>query len=148
MRTYVSLPVTPSGCRDMSNRVEVHNTHHHITGGLTVFTYKSTIFRTFRAPQKRCCSLSLPRNAALLLSASCRTTTGDPVHCIHLVAATSLCCITMTGRVGWLWGQCGGEIHDLTDGAFNKWALGGEFGSFQKLSVGTSAQCLLYCSRR
>ncbi len=100
MYTYVLLPVTPSGCRVLSNRVKVHNTHPHIPGGLTVFTYKNTIFRTFRAPQKRCCPLSLPRNAALLLSPSCPTTTRGPVRCILLDAATSLCCIAMTVEWG------------------------------------------------
>ena len=67
MYTYVSLPVTLSGCRVLSNRVEVHNTHHHITGGLTVSMYKNTIFRTFRAPQKRCCSLSPPERRIIIV---------------------------------------------------------------------------------
>ena len=71
MCTYVWLPITPSGCRVMSNHMKVNYTHHHITGWLTVSMYKNTIFCTFQASQKWWSSLSLSQNAALLLSASC-----------------------------------------------------------------------------
>ncbi len=41
-----------------------------------------------------------------------------------------------------------GVIDDSTDGAFKRWAMGGELGPFQKWLVSRSAQWLLYRSRR
>ena len=68
---------------------------------------------------------------------------GVLVHRILLVAATL-----------WCWSEqmveCRSRdnIHGFVDGAFYKWAMGGEFGHLQKWLVGAMAGRLLYCSRR